>query len=119
MTKPDPDYSMTIAASHRRVRIILAGTVIADSGAALVLREASFGPVYYLPRADARWEHFTRSARRSHCPYKGEASYYTLTVGDTIRADAVWSYEAPIPSAAEIKDHLAFYPDRVDAIELL
>ncbi|MHC1998909.1 DUF427 domain-containing protein [Methylobacterium sp. CM6241] len=118
MKQPGPDHPITIETSPLRVRVILDGTVIAESGAALVLHEASYGPVYYLPRADARWEHFTRSARRSHCPYKGEASYYTLTVGDTVRADAVWSYETPFPAVAEIKDHLAFYPDRVDAIEV-
>ncbi|KQP11762.1 DUF427 domain-containing protein [Methylobacterium sp. Leaf93] len=118
MREPGPDHPITIETSHRRVRVILAGTVIAESDAALVLREASYGPVYYLPRVDARWERFTPSARRSHCPYKGEASYYTLTVGDTVRTDAVWSYEAPFPAVAEIKDHLAFYPDRVDAIEM-
>ncbi|KQO53114.1 MULTISPECIES: DUF427 domain-containing protein [unclassified Methylobacterium] len=118
MREPGPDHPITIETSPRRVRVILAGTVIAESGAALVLREAAYGPVYYLPRADARWEHFTPSARRSHCPYKGEASYYTLTVGNTVRADAVWSYEAPFPAVAEIRDHLAFYPDRVDAIEV-
>ncbi|WP_019906903.1 DUF427 domain-containing protein [Methylobacterium sp. 77] len=118
MREPGPDHPITIETSGRRVRVLLAGTVIAESDAALVLREASYGPVYYLPRADARWAHFKRSARSSHCPYKGEASYYTLTVGDTTRPDAVWSYEAPFPAVAEIREHLAFYPDRVDAIEV-
>ena len=68
-------------------------------------------------RADARLEHFTRSARRSHCPYKGDASYYDLRAGDAQRSDAVWSYEDPFPAVAAIRGHLAFYPDRVDAIE--
>ncbi len=100
MREPGPDHPITIETSGRRVRVLLAGIAVAQSDAALVLREASYAPVYYLPRADARWEHFTRSARTTHCPYKGEASYYGLSVGDVRRPDAVWSYEAPFPAVA-------------------
>ena len=114
MKEPNPNHPITIVKSDRRVRVTLGGVAVAESDAALVLTEASYGPVYYLPRADARWEHFTKTARSSHCPYKGEASYYTLDAGGTTRADAVWSYEEPYPSVAAIRDHLAFYPDKVD-----
>ena len=109
---------ITIARTGRRVRVVLAGVTIAESDAALSLKEGGSGPVLYIPRADARWEHFSKTARSSHCPHKGDASYYTLTVGDVSRTDAVWSYEDPFPAVGEIKDHLAFYPDKVDAIEL-
>lgn len=110
---------ITIAPSLNRVRVRLAGTVIAGSDGALVLTEGRSGPVLYVPRTDVRWELFGKSARRSHCPYKGDASYYDVTVDGTTKANVVWSYETPLADVAAIKDHLAFYPDKVDGIEEL
>lgn len=101
------------------MRVRLEGVIVAESDAALVLTEAAYPPVYYVSRADARWAHFARSERTTHCPYKGEACYFDLSVGETIRAGAVWSYEDPHPAVIAIRDHLAFYPDRVDAIEIV
>jgi uncharacterized protein (DUF427 family) len=118
MKEPGPDHPITIVKSAGRVRVRLAGVTIAETDAALVLTEASYPPVFYIPRADARWDLFAKSARRTHCPYKGDASYFGLTVGTVSRPDAVWSYEDPYPAVTAIKDHLAFYPDRVDAIEV-
>ncbi|MGU3536527.1 DUF427 domain-containing protein [Methylobacterium sp. A54F] len=117
MKEPGPDHPITITPHRGRVRVILAGTVVAETEAALSLREAQYPPVLYVPRADARLaEHFVPSRRSSHCPYKGEASYFDLVVGDVRRPDAVWSYTEPYPAVAAIAGHLAFYPDRVDAI---
>ncbi|GJE17691.1 DUF427 domain-containing protein [Methylobacterium marchantiae] len=109
---------ITIEKTGRHVRVVLAGVTIAESDDALSLKEGASGPVLYIPRADARWEHFTKTTRSSHCPHKGDASYYTVTVGDVSRPDSVWSYETPFAAVAAIKDHLAFYPNKVDAIEV-
>lgn len=117
MRQPGPDHPISIAPHPGRVRIRLAGTLLAETDAALVLREANDPPVFYIPRADAVWAHFTPSARQSHCPYKGDASYFTLTTPDATREDAVWSYAEPYPAVAAIAGHLAFYPDRIDPIE--
>ena len=109
--------AITVTPHPKRVRVRLNGEVVADSDRALALREGGYPPVLYLPREDARMAHFERSARTTRCPHKGEASYYSLKVGDRTAADAVWTYEAPHDQVAAIKGHLAFYPDRVDAIE--
>lgn len=90
--------------------------VIADTISALRLSEASYPPVYYIRRADAQMLLLVRSDHHTYCPYKGECSYFSLRVGGAKGRDAVWSYEQPYPAVAAIKDHLAFYPDRV-AIE--
>lgn len=118
MREPGPDHPITIVPHEGRVRIRLAGTLLAETDAALVLREADYPPVFYIPRADTLWAHFGGSARRSHCPYKGDASYFGLTTPDAARPDAVWSYEAPYPAVAAIAGHLAFYPDKIDPIEV-
>jgi uncharacterized protein (DUF427 family) len=118
MKLPGPDHPITIAPNPGRVRVRLGGEVVADTTRALRLQEADYRPVLYVPREDARMALFTRTQRRTHCPYKGNASYYTVQAGGGRRAeDAAWSYEAPYPAMAPIAGHLAFYPDRVDAIE--
>lgn len=117
MKTPGPDHPITIVPNPRRVRVIVGGAVVAETTRALTLTEASYPPVQYVPREDARMEHFAGNGRRTHCPYKGDAAYFTITAGGETRADAVWSYEAPYPAMAAIAGHLAFYPDRVDAIE--
>ena len=104
-----------IGPAGRRVRVTYNGEVVADSRDALVLEEGSYPPVYYLPRKDVKMERLIRTSHTSHCPHKGDATYYSLSNGPTAR-NAVWSYEQPIESVKAIKDHLAFYPDKVDAI---
>lgn len=99
--------SITRFAGH--VRICREGVVVAQSDHALSLREADYPPVLYIPRADADMRHFAPNPRRTHCPYKGEASYFDLPGADA----AVWSYEQPKEDVAGIAGHLAFYPDRV------
>ena len=117
MKIPGPDHPITVAAQPGRVRVTLAGVAVAESTGALRLQEASYPAVIYIPRADIHADAFRRSTHTTHCPFKGDASYYDLVVEDTRRPNAVWSYEAPYPAVAAIKDHVAFYPDRVDAIE--
>ena len=117
MKLPGPDHPITIARNGKRVRVTFGGKVIADTTRALSLKEASYPVVNYIPRADADMSALARTDHHTHCPYKGEASYFSIAV-DGRRADnAVWSYEQPFPAMAEIKDCLAFYPDRVDKIE--
>jgi len=114
---PGPDHPITIAPNPKRVRVTLGGTVIAETTRALTLREASYPAVQYIPREDARMALYARTGRATHCPYKGDASYYTVQAGGRSAENAAWSYEAPFPAMAQIAGHLAFYPDRVDAIE--
>lgn len=117
MKTPGPDHPITITPNAKRVRVVFNGQVVADTRRALTLREAAYSPVQYIPRADANMDLFARTAHSTHCPYKGDASYFTLSADGRTSENAVWSYEAPYPAVAEIKEHLAFYPDRVDRIE--
>jgi len=119
MKEPGPDHPITIAPGGKRVRVRFAGAWVADTTEALILREASYPPVYYIPRRHADMRLFTRSAHVTHCPYKGDASYFTLVVDGRSAENAVWSYERPFPAMAQIKEYLAFYPNRVDKIEEL
>ena len=113
--QPGPDHPITLAPHPARVVVRAGGQVVADTRRAVALREADYPAVLYIPREDADLGRFERSSRTSYCPYKGDASYYSVP-GDR-GADAVWTYEAPYDAVAAIKDHLAFYPDRVDAVE--
>lgn len=117
MKTPGPGHPIAIVPSPRRVRVLLGGAVVAETTRALTLTESTYPPVQYVPREDARMEHFSKTARRTHCPYKGDASYFTLDAGGETRPDAVWSYEAPFPAVEAIAGYLAFYPDRVEVIE--
>jgi uncharacterized protein (DUF427 family) len=99
-----------------RVRVMFNGELIAESGEALVLEEGKYQPVYYVPRKDVKMERLIRTSHTSHCPHKGDATYYSLANGRTAR-NAVWSYEQPLVQVRAIKDHLAFYPDKVDSID--
>src|SRR5262245_47722563 len=112
-----PDPGITIAANSNRVVVRLGDAVIADSTRALVMRAAGTPPVQYIPRDDVAMRYLVRTAHQTHCPYKGDASYWTIAVGQRKSENAVWSYEAPLPAMEAIAGHLAFYDDRVDAIE--
>ena len=90
-----------------------AGEVVADTSRALELRESSYKPVMYIPREDALLDHFERSDRESHCPYKGDANYFHLLASGKRSDDSVWTYEMPFDSVKEIAGHVAFYPDKV------
>ena len=119
MKLPGPDHPITVTPSRERVRVTLNGSVVAETTRALVLQEASYKPVYYIPREDAQMALFEKTAHGTHCPYKGDASYYTIKAGGRVAENAVWSYQQPYPAMREIAGHLAFYPDRVDSIEVL
>ena len=116
---PGPEHPITIERSTARITVSLGGRVLADTKDALVLREAAYPPVLYIPRRDVEMALLERTDHASYCPYKGDAAYYSLPSGGARSANAVWTYETPYESVAAIKDHLAFYPDRVDAIEQL
>lgn len=113
---PGPDHPITIGKNPARVVVRLAGKVIADTHEALRLREASYPAVQYIPRKDVDMSLLERTDHTTHCPYKGDASYYSIPAGGARSVNAIWTYEAPPPSVAQIKDYLAFYPDRVDEI---
>jgi uncharacterized protein (DUF427 family) len=117
MKLPGPDHPITISQHGARVRVTFAGRVIADTTQALRLAEASYKPVLYIPRSDADMNALLGTDHHTHCPYKGDASYFSIVADGRTAANAVWSYEQPFPAMARIKDHLAFYPDRVDKIE--
>ncbi len=114
---PGPDHPITIERNAHRVVVKVAGRVVADTREALTLREASYPPVQYIPRKDVDMTLLARTDHATYCPYKGDCSYYSIPLGGVRSANAVWTYEEPHAAVAAIKDHVAFYPDRVDAIE--
>src|SRR5206468_4666780 len=114
---PGPDHPISIEHNPGRVVVSVAGRVVADTWDALTLREASYAPVQYIPRKDVDMTLLERTDHATYCPYKGEAGYFSIPSGGDRSANAVWTYEAPYEAVSPIKDHLAFYPDRVDAIE--
>src|SRR5882724_6258548 len=114
---PGPDHPIAIAPSVGRVIVKVAGYTVADSSRALTLREASYPPVLYIPREDVDMSLLERTAHETYCPYKGDCSYYSIPVGGERSTNAVWTYESAFPAVDAINGHLAFYPDRVDAIE--
>ena len=117
MRLPGPDHPIAITTNPKRVRVLADGVVIADTTHALTLKEASYPAVQYVPREDANMSLLKRTERVTHCPYKGDASYFSVVVDGQVSENAVWTYENPLPGVAEIKGYLAFYPDRVDRIE--
>ena len=117
MKTPGPDHPITVTPSTKRIRILWHGKVVADSSRALALKEATIPVVHYIPRADVDMRLLRRSEHHTACPYKGEASYFSLADEGVTAENAVWSYEAPYPAVAAIRDYLAFYLNKVDRIE--
>lgn len=114
---PGPDHPISIEPNPNHIVVRLAGRVLADTAAALTLREASYPPVQYIPRKDVDMTLLERTDHASYCPYKGDAAYFSIPLGGQRSANAVWTYERPYAAVSAIKDYVAFYPDRVDAIE--
>jgi uncharacterized protein (DUF427 family) len=112
-----PDHPIVISPAPQRVRVRFAGRTVADTVRALSLREASYPPVLYIPREDVEMSLLVRSTHKTRCPYKGEASYYSIKADGGSAENAIWTYEQPFADVAEIAGHMAFYPNRVDAIE--
>ena len=116
MMLPSAGHPITIERNPLRVVVKVAGRVVADTTAALTLREASYRAVQYIPRKDVDMSLLQRTDHVTYCPFKGDCAYYSIPIGDDRSINAVWTYESPYPAVAEIKDHLAFYPNRVDSI---
>ncbi|WP_338700019.1 DUF427 domain-containing protein [Bradyrhizobium sp. 26S5] len=114
---PGPDHPITIERNPHQVVISMAGRIIARTRDALTLREAAYPAVHYVPRKDVDMALLQRTDHSTYCPYKGDCAYFSIPLGGERSTNAVWTYEAPYPAVVSIKDHLAFYPDRVDAIE--
>lgn len=115
---PGPQHPISVERNPGRVVVSVAGHVVADTREALTLREAHYPPVQYIPRKDVDMAQLMRSERTTYCPYKGDATYFSIPAGGERSIDAVWTYETPYAAVAGIAGHLAFYPDRVDAIEI-
>ena len=115
---PGRDHPITITPTAKRVVVRVGGRVVADTRSALTLQEAAYPPVQYVPRADVDMTLLERTAHATYCPYKGDCSYFSVPAGGDRAANAVWTYEHPYDAVAAIRGHVAFYPDRVDSIEL-
>ncbi len=109
-----PDYRVDLDPSTARVRVSFAGEMIAESERTLMVRETKHTPVVYFPRDDVRFDLLEATSHVTFCPFKGEASYWTLRVGDRVEENVVWSYADPFDEVAGIKDYVSFYADRVD-----
>ena len=118
MKHPSADHPITITANPKRIRVLADGVVVADTTHALTLKEASYPAVQYVPRGDAKMELLKRTERVTHCPYKGDASYFSIVANGKTLDNAIWSYETPFPAMAKISGHLAFYPDKVKIEEV-
>jgi uncharacterized protein (DUF427 family) len=127
MKTPGPDHPISIEPAGGRVTVRAGNVVLARSDAALCLREAGHAPVLYIPRADVAMDKLARTELATYCPYKGDCAYYRVApaaaadagaAGEQVDAEVAWTYEAPYPAVAAIREYLAFYPDRVDAIDL-
>ena len=115
---PGPDHPITITPTKGRVTITVNGERVADTRKALTLKEAAYPAVQYIPRRDVDMRQLQRTSHQTHCPYKGECAYYSIPAGGERSVNAVWTYEAPHAAVSAIREYLAFYPDRVDAIEV-
>lgn len=114
---PSPDHPISVSQIPKRVIVTVAGRIIADTVKALTLQEATYPAVQYIPRNDVDMTLLERTDKATYCPYKGECAYYSIPIGGETAINAVWTYEAPYDAVTQIKDHLAFYPDRVDSIK--
>jgi uncharacterized protein (DUF427 family) len=113
---PGPDHPISIEPNRARVVVRVGGKILAETNHALTLRETSYPPVQYIPRRDVDMNALARSEHATYCPYKGDASYYSIPAGGDRSINAVWTYETPFEAMSQIKDYVAFYPDRVDEI---
>ena len=111
-----PGYQVELLREGKRVQVIFNGVAVADSADALTVKETGHAPVFYFPRGDVRLDLLTATDHRTRCPFKGEASYWTLTVAGKTVENAVWSYPAPYDETAGLRDRLAFYVDKMDEV---
>jgi uncharacterized protein (DUF427 family) len=118
MKLPGSDHPITLESSHSRVVVSTAARTIAESRNALILREANYPPVLYIPREDADMSLLLRTDHSTYCPYKGDCSYYSIPLGGAKSINAVWTYEKPYAAVASIAGHLAFYRERIDSMQI-
>ena len=111
-----PGYKVDIAHHPKRITVTFKGEIVADSEEALEINETGISPVYYIPKHDVLMDLFDRTETETYCPFKGHATYWTLTIGDAVSTDAAWSYEAPYDECQPLGGHLSFYGDRVDEV---
>ena len=111
--KQNPGHKITTTPAGVRVQVTVKGEVIADTREALAMKEGDYPVVYYVPRKDVKMDRLVRTSHTTYCPFKGHASYYSLVNGPE---NAVWSYEQPYDEVSAIREHLAFYPSKVDSI---
>jgi uncharacterized protein (DUF427 family) len=116
--KQNPSHTIKLERPAKRVQVELGGEVIADSDDVIALHEANYPPVYYIPRKHVKMERLVRTEHSTHCPFKGDASYFSIT-GRSSADNAVWTYETPYDEVSDIRERLAFYPSRVDAIRVV
>jgi uncharacterized protein (DUF427 family) len=110
----NPDYHIAFVPCPRRVRGVAGGETVVDTTRAMLMLEGKHAPVYYFAREDVRMDLLSRTDHATHCPYKGDASYWSLEAGGETRENAVWSYEAPYDEVVKIGGYVAFYWDRMD-----
>jgi uncharacterized protein (DUF427 family) len=116
---PGPDHPITISPAEGKVRVRVAGRIVAETSQALRLEEKGYSPVYYLPRNDADMSLLVRTTHYSYCPYKGDCTYYSIPIGGSKSEYAVWTCEKPYAAVPEIREHRALHPSRVDAIGVI
>jgi uncharacterized protein (DUF427 family) len=116
---PGPDHPITISPTRSKVRVTVAGRIVAESTRALRLEENGYPPVYYVPRNDADMSLLVPTTHYTYCPYKGDCTYFSVPIGGPKSENAVWTYETPYDAVANLKEYLAFYPSRVDVIEVI
>ena len=116
--QPGADHPITVTPSPEHVVVTVAGKVVADTRRSLILQEADYPAMHYIPMEDVVQSQLEATDTTTYCPYKGDASYYSIPAGGPRSVDAIWVYTDPHDAVAEIKNHVAFYPDRVDAIEV-
>jgi uncharacterized protein (DUF427 family) len=114
---PGSDHPIIITPTKGRVTASVGGKRIADTREALTMKEAAYPPVQYIPRKDVDMTQLQRTAHQTYCPYKGECAYFSVPVGGERSVNAAWTYDAPNAAVSEIREYLAFYPERIDAIE--
>ena len=114
-----PEHRVDLKPAGQRIRVVLGGETLADSRNATLVEETGYGPVYYFPRADVRMALLTRTAHSSHCPYKGDAAYWTLKAAGLTAENAVWAYETPFDEAMGLKELVAFWLQKIPGAEVV
>jgi uncharacterized protein (DUF427 family) len=110
--KPNADHPLVITPTGRRVTVHVNGEMVADTFQALTVQEANYPEVQYIPFSDLVEQLLVRTDTSTYCPYKGDASYYSVKTDDAMVEDVIWTYERPHAAASAIAGHVAFYPDR-------